>query len=171
LSELNDLAKSSAGGIDVSQISLPGFDLSSLGIRIQQYVGGVIMALDHPLFGIGGSNYPYVAPAYGLPGKVVSGLPFPLHNTYIAILAETGVPGFLCYILTFGLVLLTGWRLFVERTAQRVFLSGIVAAIIGYAAVSFWYPNNKFVFVLPFWLLMGAMVATTTTSERTITAN
>jgi uncharacterized membrane protein YgcG len=160
-----------SGPVDISQITVPFFNLGSLGIRIQQYVAGVIMAFDRPLFGVGGANYPYVAPAYGLPTRLPSGILFPLHNVYIAILAETGFPGFTMYMLAVALVLLSGWRLFIEWTGERVFVIGVLAGMTGYLAASFWVSNVRFVNVLPFWLLMGAMVATTTTSERTITAN
>jgi hypothetical protein len=148
-----------AGGlpIEIGQLSIPFLNLSSLGIRMQQYLAGFAIVLDYPLFGVGGANYPYVAPAYGLPAKLHGHL-FPLHNMYIAVLAETGIPGFLLYVSALGMVLWSGWCLY--RDGQnRTLAAGALSAVVGYLAVSFWIVNTRLVMVVPFWILAGALVA------------
>lgn len=146
------------GAVDVTAVSIPYFDLQSLGIRLAQYVVGIDLAVRNPVFGIGGGNYPYVAGRYGLPSRIGDG-PFPLHSVYIATLAETGVPGFVLYVAATALVLWAGWRLYVRRPDDRVFLAGLLAALVGYVAVAFWVVNVRFVMILPFWILGGALVA------------
>jgi hypothetical protein len=77
----------------------------------------------------------------------------------VAVLAETGVPGFVLYVAATTLVLWTGWRLYVRRPGDRAFLAGVLAALVGYVAVAFWVVNVRFVMVVPFWLLGGALIA------------
>lgn len=132
------------------------FDTGSLSIRLKQYVAAVEIVLDHPLFGIGGANFPAVTTEYGLPKHLPLGGTFVLHSVYLAPLAETGIPGFLFYSVAVALVGWAGWRLLSERpTALTV---GLCAALVGYAAAAFWVSNLRFMNVLPFWLLAGAVV-------------
>jgi hypothetical protein len=147
-----------AGTTNVTDISIPYFDLQSLGIRLQQYLGGLYIAADHPLFGVGGGNYPFVAGRYGLPEKLGGGW-FPLHNVYIAALAETGIPGFLLYATASVMVVWAGWCLYRSGGADRAFHAGLLAAVIGYLAVAFWVVNVRFTMVLPFWLVAAALYA------------
>lgn len=146
------------GAVDLTGISIPYFNLQSLGIRLAQYVVGLDIAVRNPVFGIGGANYPYVANWYGLPSHIGDG-PFPLHSVYVATLAETGVPGFVLYVGATVLVLWAGWRLYLDRPDEKVFLAGVLAALVGYVAVAFWVVNVRFGMILPFWLLGGAIVA------------
>ena len=146
----------SGGGI--KSVSVPLFDLQTLGLRIQQYVAGLDIAWTHPLFGIGGANYPYIAPKYGLPKTLGSGL-FPLHNQYIAVLAETGVPGFLAFMAAVACTLVALWRA-VERDEYGILAVGLAGGIAAYLAAIFWDVNVRYVMVVPFWLLAGAVVAT-----------
>lgn len=150
----------SAGTVDVSAISIPYFDLQSLGIRLQQYLAGLIIATENPVFGIGGGNYPYVADQYGLPTKLAGGYLFPLHSVYVALLAETGVPGFLLYVVSSLLVLWAVWRLFRLDGPDKVLHAGVLAAVVGYLAVAFWVVNVRYTIILPFWLLGTAVYAT-----------
>jgi hypothetical protein len=139
-------------------ISIPYFNLASLGIRFQQYVGAIFIFLDHPIFGVGGANYPFVAKAYGLPAKL-AGNWFPLHNMYLAALAETGLPGFVFFMLAFVLVFRNGIQRFLNQNSDSLLAAGLLAGMFGYAAVMFWETNLRFVMVFPFWMLMGALVA------------
>jgi hypothetical protein len=139
-------------------VSIPYFNIASLGIRLQQYVGAILIFLDHPIFGVGGANYPFVAKEYGLPAKL-AGNWFPLHNMYLAILAETGLPGFVFFMLAFVFVFWNGLRRFLKQNSDTLLAAGLLAGMVGYAAVAFWETNLRFVMVVPFWMLMGALVA------------
>lgn len=150
----------SAGTVDVTALSIPYFDLQSLGIRLQQYLAGLVIATENPVFGIGGGNYPYVADQYGLPTTLGGGYLFPLHSVYVALLAETGVPGFLLYVVASLLVLWAGWWLYRRDGPDKVLHAGLLAAVVGYLAVAFWVVNVRFTIILPFWLLGTAVYAT-----------
>ena len=142
-------------GFDPSGVHVPFFDTGSLGIRFQQYVAGIHMAVQHPIFGIGGANYPYVAPAYGLP-KFLKGNLFPLHSLFIALLAETGIPGFLLYTMAVGVAVWAGWKLL--GTDISLIAVGVLAALIGWAAIAFWTVAVRYTMVLPVWILAAGIV-------------
>lgn len=141
---------------NVTDLSIPLFSLSSLGIRIQQIFAGIAMGFNYPVFGVGGANYPYFASAYGLP-KTLGGHLFPLHNIYAGVLAETGVPGLLFYLLSLTAILWGGWRLY-KQSANGVFVAGILASVVGYLAISFWIPNTRFTMYVPFWIVAGVLI-------------
>lgn len=139
-------------------VSIPYFNLGSLGIRLQQYVGAILIFLDHPIFGVGGANYPFIAAKYGLPEKL-AGNWFPLHNMYLAPLAETGLPGFVFFMLALALVFRDGVYLFLKQHSNEFLAAGLLVAMFGYAAGMFWEVTIRYSMVFPFWILMGAVVA------------
>ena len=155
---------SAASSVDVASLSIPYISLNSLGIRLKQYVAGVDMAIKHPLFGIGGANYPYVAPRYGLPAHLGSGW-FPLHNQYVAVLAETGVVGFLAYATAIVAVLRDSWRS-IRTSAGEVVHLGVFSGLVGFLAVAFWVVNVRYVMMLPFWILAGAVIGCKRTEKN-----
>jgi hypothetical protein len=132
------------------------FNMGSLSIRLKQYVVAVEIAINQPLFGIGGANFPAVTTEYGLPKHLPMGGTFVLHSVYLAPLAETGIPGFLFYGVAVALVGWAGWQLLSERPTTLTI--GLCAALVGYATAAFWISNLRFMNVLPFWLLAGAVV-------------
>lgn len=117
---------------DTPEISVPLFDLSSLGIRLSQYVAGIGLFVENPIFGIGGANFPYVAAEYGIPNQL------PIHNVFIALLAETGIVGFALYG---GFLLSVLWRgiqsLRNSQTDTVIRVTALVG-IIGYLGFMFW---------------------------------
>ena len=142
----------------------------SYAIRLKQYVAGLKITLAHPIFGVGGANYPYHAPEYDLPehlGSKGGGL-FPLHNQYIAILAETGLPGFAFFSGAFLLVVKSAWTLLESRPTPLAY--GLLAGIGSYAAVIFWSVNVRYTLVVPFWLLAGAVVAASSKTSQGVEA-
>jgi hypothetical protein len=143
--------------VDISSLSIPYLSLNSLGIRLRQYLAGIEMFLRHPIFGIGGANYLYISPQYGFPSHHGIGK-YPLHNQYIAVLAETGLLGFLAYAIALVAVLRDGVRWVTAHTRDSVVPIGLFAGIIGYLAVAFWVVNIRVVMVVPFWLVAGALV-------------
>ncbi len=136
----------------VKTIHIPGFDASNLAIRIWMYVIGLDLFLQHPIFGIGGVNFAYIAEGYGFND------PHEMHNIFVMLLAETGFPGFLLYSAALCGVLVTSWRRF-NQTGD-ILIIGAVAGLIGYIATL----NLRSGFVrtpaiFTFWALAGALVA------------
>lgn len=137
-------------------LQVPFFDISTLGVRFQQYVAGIDLFLKYPLFGIGGGNFRYHAMDYGLDK------PMPIHNVYIADLAQTGLPGFLFFIGTLALVALAGWRAIeqTENPTTRLLLVGVLAGGVGYLAFQFFGYSmlSKINTMMSFWVLAGSVV-------------
>lgn len=137
-------------------LSIPFFDISTLGVRLQQYVIGLDLFIAHPIFGIGGMNFVYVSVEHGLPR------PMAMHNIYIALLAGTGLPGFLLYVGALVVVLWCGWQAATADTTDqnRLLLVGVLAGLIGALAFGFWDHLflTKITVAIPFWILAGALV-------------
>ena len=146
-------AAGGAGG-SAPELAVPFFNLNTLPVRIAQYVVGADIALRHPLLGVGGGNFRYVATDYGV--AAIDGVA--LHNLYLSLLVGTGLPGLALYSLALALVLLAGWRLLRARTADRTFVAALLAGFVGFLAVSFWVLPLRFTYALPAWLLAGALV-------------
>jgi len=115
----------------LENLSVPYFDVSSLGIRLQQYLIGLELFVQYPLFGIGGGNFRYYATEYGLPK------PRPMHNIYIGVLAETGLPGFLFYTGALVLIFWYGGKVVASRGCESLLLIGVLCGMIGYLSYGF----------------------------------
>lgn len=136
----------------VSSVSIPFFDLTTMGVRFYQYVVGILIFVDNPLIGIGGANFADVAPAYGLAESRL------IHNLYIALLAETGFVGSVLYIGALVAIISKGVNLILER--GDLLTMGILAGLLGSLAVSFWTHRllDVATFSFPFWILAGMIV-------------
>jgi O-antigen ligase len=70
---------------------------------------GLRMVRAHPMTGVGVGNFPVVSPDYALqPGTlqradlVFSSAPKITHNTYLEVMSEMGIPGFLLFVAAVG---------------------------------------------------------------------
>jgi len=144
----------------LDSLSIPYFDLSNLGIRLQQYIAGIDLFFQYPLFGIGGANFMYYSQEYGLPRGM------PLHNIYIALLAETGLPGFVLYMLILVSVIWCGWKTMNHRTNNQLLILGMICGIVAYLAFGFWdhLQLDRPTSFIPFWVLSGAIIGMYTDS-------
>jgi hypothetical protein len=136
----------------VDNLSVPLFDLSHLGVRLKQYVVALDILPHHLLFGIGGGNFQYVA-------ANTLGRPMPLHNIYLAILVETGVPGFVLYMATVVSIFWVGWRL-IRSGESRILVIGVLSGMVGYLGFGMWdhLMIDRVVSFIPFWTLAGGIV-------------
>lgn len=151
-------ASTPVDGTVVQEFSVPLFNLTNLGTRLQQYVVGLDIFRRNPVFGVGGGNYPFAAAQYGIPDAPNKPIPQALHNVYIALLAETGLPGFVLY---FGAVSTVLWVLLKRCLTDRqpYFHLAVLAGMVGYLAFVFFSPSiYRVTAVLPFWALAGAVV-------------
>jgi O-antigen ligase len=144
----------------ITTVSVPFFDLSNLGVRLQQYLVGLVITARYPIFGLGGMNFVLVAERYGIDPRAGESLPLPIHNIYVTLLAETGIVGFLLYVGTLCLVLLYGFRLLQSTKTDRLLVAGVMAGLIGSLGFGFWdhlqlYHATGF---FPLWILAGSLV-------------
>ena len=139
-------------------LSVPLFDLTNLGVRFQQYVVGADIFRRNPIFGVGGGNYPYVAQAYRVPNKMNIPIPNTLHNIYLLLLAETGLPGFVLYFTTIAFVFWTGIQSVLGGRQSHLHLS-VLVGLVSYLAFGFFaHPIDKLTALFPFWALSGALI-------------
>lgn len=82
-------------------------DIQNVSSRIYCIQAGLQMFFDHPFIGVGIGNYPYTYARYAPPGAERT--PRYAHNTYIQILTETGLIGFVVFIvgILLNLIVLT----------------------------------------------------------------
>lgn len=148
---------STPGGSDSVEVSVPFFDLSNLGVRLQQYVVGVQMFLNHPLFGVGAANYQLVAMSYNAPYPPGAEYPYPAHSVYITLLAETGIPGFTLYSLAGVSVVLAGLYYGVKK--NYLLTVGLACGLLGTFAfgafdiLQLYHPTA----FIPIWCLAGIL--------------
>jgi len=119
---------------------------------------------DHPLFGIGLGNFPRVAPDYGVGYTwLVEGAEHKVHNLYLALAVEGGMPALLWFLLFLILALVTaGVAGRLEEGRMGALTQGVLAghvAVLIHGLVA-WGLISYMVF--PFWALMfGLLVAST----------
>jgi O-antigen ligase len=117
--------------------------------RSDLWTVGLRMVDAHPIGGVGVGNFPVVSHNYALqPGKLIrsdlifSAEPKIAHNTYLQILAETGVPGLLLFL---GIVLgslscaLRAARVWAKRHDRRMeaLARSLLLALIGMLVADF----------------------------------
>ncbi|WP_238705347.1 O-antigen ligase family protein [Natrinema pallidum] len=118
--------------VDESEVSVPLFDLSNLGPRLQQYTIGVSLFTEQPIFGIGGGNFAEISQEYNLHEQK------PIHNVYISLLAETGIIGFILYTGFLVTVLRRGVQGMTAAADTIPLQLVILAGVIGYLGFMFW---------------------------------
>jgi hypothetical protein len=137
----------------VEDLSVPLFDLSNLGIRIQQYVVAVDIAVQFPFFGLGGANFYYISNRVGFHTNYF------MHSMYFQVLVETGFPGLLLYLgaITGGLYL--GMKTLQSRGVNPILTLGAVAGVVGAAAHLSLNPQmTRLAAFMPFWAVLGLLV-------------
>lgn len=131
----------------------------TLGRRLGYNLIGLDLLKDHPILGVGPGNFKehYVATEFRYyPGRTL--LPRQLHNMYLSVAVEYGIPAFICF-MTFIWQALSGlWRIdnSGEESELRSLVRALLIAYIAYLMASVFVPNeyNKYT-----WLLTGISIA------------
>lgn len=94
--------------------------------RVPQMRQALAMTIDNPVTGVGLGNYVERMGAYG------AYLPYPVHNKFLLVAAETGIPGGILYV-AFWVILLTALWSQLRRSgvASSPVLLGCCAALVG----------------------------------------
>lgn len=122
-----------------------------IGARGQLWKAGIQMFEQRPILGTGAATFAYAA-------EPIIGRDLAAHNTYVSVLTETGMIGFLIFaiaLVTFGLLALT------FRGNER-FLWLIVMLVWGLGVFSLTFEYKKTT-----WSVFGLLVATSSVSEMT----
>ena len=121
------------------------------------------MFLTHPLLGVGAENYEPLYPEYArlLGVRAFSQRFFP-HNTYLQVMAETGLAGLLTYGFLIAVMLRRLWRARRAETGadpeshdRRELQFGVEAAFLGYLVDGFFEGAD---FPRYFWMLLALVV-------------
>jgi O-antigen ligase len=118
------------GGRSDATSFLGGGGEASSGDRLLAWVSGIRMFLDHPFLGVGWSKFPEYIRDYGHDKKLLA------HNTFISVMAETGIFGFFCFtaIIFISLKqLLVMRRFWKEKTVENELLTlcnGVLVSLI-----------------------------------------
>jgi hypothetical protein len=155
-SSTTDATSDTVGGeylTSVEDLSIPLFDLSNLGIRIQQYVVAVDIAVQFPLFGLGGANFYYISNQIGFHTNYF------MHSMYFQVLVETGFPGLLLYLGAITGGLYSGLKTLQGRSVNPILTLGAVAGVVGAAAHLSLNPQmTRLAAFMPFWAVLGLLV-------------
>jgi O-antigen ligase len=131
------------------------------------------MFRDHPLLGVGAGNFQVVEPTYALSSINLSDVQFVIdtprwvHNTYLHVLVELGLVGFVCLVLIVlgafvaGLRSLPGFTRSGDRQTEilaRGFLIGITGMLTAFVFLTAQYEKQL-------WLLLGVTMALQTVSR------
>jgi putative inorganic carbon (hco3(-)) transporter len=121
----------------------------------------------HPWLGVGLGNYTFEAPLYDISREGISyEFPQPVHNEFLLIAAEQGLPSLVLFLVMLGYILRQLHRL--SRSPDDPI--GAFIAIGLFATYITWcvFRQTDYVYVLlgdPFWLMAGLSVAMAKTPE------
>ena len=135
----------------------------TVGLRFQIWSGAGRLWLDHPILGIGIGKFPELAADIWDYTHPFRG--FAVHNSYLSILSQTGVVGFLLFL---------GWQIMVLRRLWRALMieqdSGIRRHVLGLwiAILAVWmcfgfFQSVEYGKIL--WIAGGAGIALTSVAE------
>ena len=122
------------------------------------------MVDQHPVLGVGilnsnvASRGTYLDRRY----RQAVGLPPVIHNIYLLICAEIGIPGLAFFLGVVGLVLAAGWRssIRIRDPIHAQIIIGLTAGLCGFLVSEFFGPGlRKMDIANLFWCQMGLLMA------------
>jgi len=118
----------------------------------------------HPFLGVGLTNYVMVAPKYDITKEAIAtDFPRPVHNEFLLIAAELGLPALLLFLAILVKLLRQLWRL--SNTSRDPLLPYLAIGLFGTFIAWIVFRQTDYAYVLladPFWILAGltqAMIA------------
>jgi|GEM_PF-5624724 len=126
----------------------------------------------HPMLGVGilNSNIASEGSPIDHVYRRAAGMPPVIHNVYLLIAAEIGIPGLAIFLWLVALVLITGWRACprARDPVKAQFLSGLTAGLFGFLVADFFGPGlRKMELAYLFWCLMGLLTFLAHSPDRT----
>ena len=132
-------------------------DYGAARSRIPMSVVAWNIIQSHPWQGIGLSNYVNVAPFYDTTKEAIAyEFPRPVHNEFLLIAAELGVPALACFLVILGALLVQLFK--ASRAREESVLPFIAIGLIGTYCGWCFFRQTDYAYVLladPFWLLAG----------------
>ena len=107
-----------------------GFNLESITERHELLVRGMELFMDHPILGIGPERFGDYPP-------IQNGLVSHPHNNFIGVLAETGMVGFVFFLVFTVSLLVRNIKLFLAYRDSGSEMAWVTRALL-YVSLSFW---------------------------------
>jgi putative inorganic carbon (hco3(-)) transporter len=134
------------------------------------------MIQDHPLLGVGLSNYEAAMRRYDRTADFITEhFPYPVHNMYLHVAAEAGIPALLCLLTLVAIALFCGWRAWQhtqpEHTLARAMAGGLMIGLIAYLITALKEPSSfDSGQIRNLFLLCGLLIATERATRKQETA-
>ncbi len=130
--------------------------------RLTTWRNTLPMIVEHPMLGVGLGNWSVYYPYYDR-GELVTFQVAPErpHNTFLAILSEIGLIGFMCFLWFWIAVVKTGWHLIQTPCHHTRWIAA--AGLTSFIAITihsiFSFPFERATPTLFFWLVPGLFAA------------
>ncbi len=131
--------------------------------RIKHWAVAIEMVKDKPLTGVGNGNYVTLHAKYleKYPQYIVLGEEsFPTHNSYLKVLSELGIIGFIPFLLMHVLIIIRGIKVcYLYDNRYKGALKGIVVSLVIFLQVNLldnmWFvPKVTFLY----WIIVGILI-------------
>lgn len=114
-----------------------GEDDGAAESRIPLMDVAIEMIKDNPLLGVGLSSYEAVMRRYDrTPDFISDSFPYPVHNVYLNVAAEAGLPALCCLLSLVGITLWCGWGVWRQKAAApalpRAIAGGAIVGMLAY---------------------------------------
>ncbi|MBL8204154.1 MAG: O-antigen ligase family protein [Blastocatellia bacterium] len=105
------------------------------------------MIWDRPFFGVGLSSYEAVMRRYDYTADFITEhFPYPVHNLFMHVAAEAGIPALLCLLTMVGIALHCGWQAWrrkePERLLPRALAGGLIIGMLAYLITALKEPSS-----------------------------
>jgi putative inorganic carbon (HCO3(-)) transporter len=119
-------------------------DHGALAVRVPLMEVAQEMIADNPLLGVGPANYEAEMRRYDeTKEKITDGFDWPVHNIFLHMTAEAGIPATLCFLTLIIIALGRGWRaLSSHDPLWRVLGAGLIAGTLAYLWVGLKEPGS-----------------------------
>jgi putative inorganic carbon (HCO3(-)) transporter len=131
--------------------------------RIKIWKKTIKLIEDKPIAGAGPGNWKLIIPSYGTEGLAWAGghyAPDRVHNIYLMVAAETGIPGALFYFGMWLLIAVAAFRVIIKPRSEEQRIM-VILMLAGLAAVAcdgmFSFPTERIEHSL-YMLLMGGII-------------
>ena len=150
--------------VDSATLHLGTSDLASAATRLLLWGVAWTLFLGSPIHGVGWGNFQVLYRGY-LDTSLVAESQLGVHNTYLALLAETGILGLFAFLSLIGLAFQEARRQFQasQNPLGRILGFAVMGAIIGMAGQGlFEFQIAVTQFGVLFWILLALLVKSRT---------
>ena len=138
---------------------------SAVDVRFAQYSSSIAQIKAHPLRGVGFNNgtglkREYVVASFDPTDPASQSHSEPTHNLYLALAADIGIPGALCFVAFFAVVVRAAWRLArASRDPSAAFFANAVLVVFaGVATVTMGDPFHEDAVLALTWMYSGIIL-------------